>query len=162
MTNSERAAAAAELKATGQCNCTQAVLKVFEDRLPVDSDTLMKLTGRTPRKGETPLRFARRMDKQRAFAVPVTPLWRMMALSNYSRLEPTEKLAGQARDIFNALYKPQGLWVKLRFMLAAGFGKNCYRSLDTELVHQEPESPFGKYKDSLKQAAQAPKKNKQK
>ena len=124
--------------------------------------TLMKLTGRTPRKGETPLRFARRMDKQRAFAVPVTPLWRMMALSNYSRLEPTEKLAGQARDIFNALYKPQGLWVKLRFMLAAGFGKNCYRSLDTELVHQEPESPFGKYKDSLKQAAQAPKKNKQK
>ena len=34
MTNSERAAAAAELKATGQCNCTQAVLKVFEDRLP--------------------------------------------------------------------------------------------------------------------------------
>ena len=44
MTNSERAAAAAELKATGQCNCTQAVLKVFEDRLPVDSDTLMKLT----------------------------------------------------------------------------------------------------------------------
>lgn len=28
--------------------------------------TLMKLTGRTPRKGETPLRFARRMDKQRA------------------------------------------------------------------------------------------------
>ena len=124
--------------------------------------TLMKLTGRTPRKGETPLRFARRMDKQRAFAVPVTPLWRMMALSNYSRLEPTEKLAGQAQDIFNALYKPQGLWVKLRFMLAAGFGKNCYRSLDTELVHQEPESPFGKYKDSLKQAAQAPKKNKQK
>ena len=102
------------------------------------------------------------MDKQRAFAVPVTPLWRMMALSNYSRLEPTEKLAGQARDIFNALYKPQSLWVKLRFMLAAGFGKNCYRSLDTELVHQEPESPFGKYKDSLKQAAQAPKKNKQK
>ena len=52
--------------------------------------------------------------------------------------------------------------MKLRFMLAAGFGKNCYRSLDTELVHQEPESPFGKYKDSLKQAAQAPKKNKQK
>ena len=65
--------------------------------------TLMKLTGRTPRKGETPLRFARRMDKQRAFAVPVTPLWRMMALSNYSRLEPTEKLAGQARDIFTSL-----------------------------------------------------------
>lgn len=44
MTISERAAAAAELKATGQCNCTQSVVKVFEDKLPLDHDTLMKLT----------------------------------------------------------------------------------------------------------------------
>jgi len=29
--------------ATGQCNCAQAVLKAFEDKLPVDADTLMKL-----------------------------------------------------------------------------------------------------------------------
>ena len=43
MTMEERAAQAAELKATGQCNCTQAVLKVFADKLPVDTDTLMKL-----------------------------------------------------------------------------------------------------------------------
>ena len=28
---------------TGQCNCAQAVLKTFEDKLPVDADTLMKL-----------------------------------------------------------------------------------------------------------------------
>lgn len=40
----ERAAAAAELKATGKCNCTQAVVKVFEDKLPIDEETLMKLT----------------------------------------------------------------------------------------------------------------------
>lgn len=39
----ERAAQAAAWKATGQCNCAQAVLKAFEDRLPVDTDTLMKL-----------------------------------------------------------------------------------------------------------------------
>lgn len=39
----ERAQKAAELKATGQCNCTQSVLKVFEDRLPVSSDDLMKI-----------------------------------------------------------------------------------------------------------------------
>lgn len=44
MTIKERAAAAAELKATGRCNCTQSVLKVFEDKLPVDPDTLMKLS----------------------------------------------------------------------------------------------------------------------
>lgn len=40
----ERAAAAAELKATGKCNCAQAVVKVFEDELPIDDETLMKLT----------------------------------------------------------------------------------------------------------------------
>ena len=40
----ERVAAAAELKASGKCNCTQAVVKVFEDKLPIDEETLMKLT----------------------------------------------------------------------------------------------------------------------
>jgi len=40
----ERAAAAAELKASRKCNCTQAVVKVFEDKLPIDEETLMKLT----------------------------------------------------------------------------------------------------------------------
>ena len=34
----ERAAQAAAWKATGQCNCAQAVLKAFEDKLPVDAD----------------------------------------------------------------------------------------------------------------------------
>lgn len=43
MTIEERAAAAAELKASGKCNCTQSVLKVFADQLPMDEDTLMKL-----------------------------------------------------------------------------------------------------------------------
>ena len=31
MTIEERAAQAAQYKATGACNCTQAVIKVFED-----------------------------------------------------------------------------------------------------------------------------------
>lgn len=44
MTIEERAEYAAELKATGRCNCTQAVLKAFEDKLPVNSEELMKLT----------------------------------------------------------------------------------------------------------------------
>ena len=43
MTNQERAEKAYELKASGQCNCAQAVLKVFEDKLPVDSEALMSL-----------------------------------------------------------------------------------------------------------------------
>ena len=44
MTIEERAALAAELKATGQRNCTQAVLQAWADVLPVDPDTLMKLS----------------------------------------------------------------------------------------------------------------------
>ena len=40
----EHAAAAYELKATGKCNCSQSVVKVFQDELPVGEDTLMKLT----------------------------------------------------------------------------------------------------------------------
>lgn len=40
----ERASVAAELKATGKCNCTQSVLKVFEDILPIDDETLMRLS----------------------------------------------------------------------------------------------------------------------
>ena len=44
MSIEERAAAAAELKATGKCNCTQSVVKMFEDKLPLDDETLMKLT----------------------------------------------------------------------------------------------------------------------
>ena len=49
----ERAAQAAAWKAAGQCNCAQAVLKAFEDKLPVDADTLMKLgTGHAGHQGQ--------------------------------------------------------------------------------------------------------------
>ncbi|MDD6230007.1 MAG: C-GCAxxG-C-C family protein [Lactimicrobium massiliense] len=44
MTIEERAEKAAALKAEGKCNCAQAVVSVFADRIPVDHDTLMKLT----------------------------------------------------------------------------------------------------------------------
>lgn len=44
MTIEERAAKAADLKTAGACNCSQAVVKVFEDKLSLDDETLMKLT----------------------------------------------------------------------------------------------------------------------
>ena len=31
------------MESCGQCNCAQAVMKAFEDKIPVDADTLMKL-----------------------------------------------------------------------------------------------------------------------
>ena len=43
MTIEERAELASELKDSGKCNCTQAVLKAFEDKLPIDNMTLMNL-----------------------------------------------------------------------------------------------------------------------
>lgn len=43
MTDEERIENAANLKATGKSNCTQAVLKVFEDKIPIDDENLMKL-----------------------------------------------------------------------------------------------------------------------
>lgn len=39
----ERANLAANLKATGQCNCTQAVLKAFEDKINIEPEELAKL-----------------------------------------------------------------------------------------------------------------------
>ena len=43
MTIKERADIAENLKATGQCNCCQAVTKVFADAVNVDEATLQKM-----------------------------------------------------------------------------------------------------------------------
>lgn len=43
MTNEERALKASELKSTGKCNCCQAVLKIYEDKINVDDASLMTL-----------------------------------------------------------------------------------------------------------------------
>ena len=43
MTIEERANLAANLKATGQCNCTQSVLKAFEDQINIAPEDLAKL-----------------------------------------------------------------------------------------------------------------------
>lgn len=43
MTNKERAEKAAALKASGQCNCCQAVLNVYKDRINADESLLNTL-----------------------------------------------------------------------------------------------------------------------
>ena len=103
---------------------------------------LMLLMKRAPRPGETPLSFARRMDRQKAFGVPVQPLWRMLAMSNYSRSEPVEEHSARAREIFHKLYAKQKLFVRLRFVSWAAFGRGLYSCLDTKLEHQQPESQY--------------------
>ena len=44
MTIEERAELAAELKKSGKYHCTQSVVKVVENELPVEPDTLLQLT----------------------------------------------------------------------------------------------------------------------
>ena len=122
---------------------------------------VLRMRGYKVQPGETPMLFARRMDKLHAGSVPITPLWRAMTLSHYSRRNPTQQLTQQARDIFQNIYKPQPIFVKLRFLLAAAFGKNFYRMLETPVEHVEPkklyELPVPKdQKKGKKQAKSSP------
>lgn len=94
------------------------------------------------------------MDRQKAFPAPVMPLWRMMAMSHYSRVEPGPEHTARARECFWRLYKPQRPLKKLRFMLLAAFGKGCYTSLDTPMPHVEPEK---RYTYAFKQEAKGKK-----
>lgn len=102
--------------------------------------TLVRLNGRKPGPGETPMLFARRMDRQKAFPVGITPLWRMMALVDYGGMEAGVKEVERARDIFRRFYKKQSPWRKLRFMLTAALSNRCYTALDTQVEHQEPKT----------------------
>ncbi|MEG1195397.1 MAG: transglutaminaseTgpA domain-containing protein [Clostridia bacterium] len=103
---------------------------------------LMKLVKRVPKTGETPLSFARRMDKQKALPVPILPLWRMLALSNYSRMAPGAEQTARARETFLRVYQSQKLLVKLRFMGKVLVGRSCYHALETKLEHVEPAKLF--------------------
>ncbi|MEG0493145.1 MAG: transglutaminase domain-containing protein [Clostridia bacterium] len=103
---------------------------------------LMKIVKRVPKTGETPLSFARRMDKQKALPVPILPLWRMLALSNYSRMTPGAEQTARARETFLRVYQSQKLLVKLRFMGKVLVGRSCYHALETKLEHVEPAKLF--------------------
>lgn len=104
--------------------------------------TLLRLMKYKPAPGETPLLFARRLDRQKSLPVQMLPLWRIMAMSHYSRVEPGPAETARARDVFSRLYKPQSPLRKLRFMMIVAFGKNAYTGLDTPLVHEEPRPQY--------------------
>lgn len=101
---------------------------------------IARLRGRTPKKGEPPLMFARRLDSIRAFPAPLLPLWRAMALSSYSRRKPSPEQTAKAKETFENIFKAQPLLIKLRFLLSAGFSPRLYSALSTVLVHEEPVS----------------------
>lgn len=103
---------------------------------------LLLLTRRTPRGGETPMAFARRMDRHKSLPVAISPLWRAMTLSIYCHCDASAEQAARARDIFRQLYRRQKPWKKLHFLLWAAFGKNLYTCMDTQVTHVEPASQY--------------------
>ncbi len=91
-----------------------------------------------PRPGETPLNFARRIDSVHCFAAPIMPLWRLLALSNYSRLAIGPEHVRRAQDIYQRGFRGTGLIRRIRFRLGAAFSRNFYRLLETPAPHDTP------------------------
>lgn len=103
---------------------------------------LLVYAKRAPKDGETPLAFARRVDSVRVFPSPITPLWRMLALSNYSRMEPNPEHTQKAADTFRMVFKGSHALRRLHFLLAAAFDPRFYHGLDTPAPQAPPPKPF--------------------
>jgi hypothetical protein len=95
-----------------------------------------------PKAGETPLSFAKRVDTVHYYQKQVTPLWRILSLSNYSRLRPGAEQTRKARETYRAIYKETKLPRKLRFLTALLFARRFYDTLDTALKHEEPKALY--------------------
>ena len=98
---------------------------------------ILKLRKHLPKPGETPLHFARRMDTVHTFPVAILPLWRMMALSHYSRKQPDTSHTLKAQDIFQKIFHSLSPLMKLRFLFTIAFHPGCYRALDTVVIQEE-------------------------
>ncbi|MEG0995435.1 MAG: hypothetical protein RSH26_00580, partial [Clostridia bacterium] len=75
-------------------------------------------------------------------AAPILPLWRMLALSNYSRMKPGAEQTARAKETFMRIYKTQKPMTKLLFLFTVGFDKRCYTSLNTVVEHTTPEPSY--------------------
>ena len=99
---------------------------------------LLLYAKRTPKPGETPLTFAKRIDSVRAFPTPIAPLWRILTLSNYSRMEPTAEQTRRAGETYRQVFRGSHPLRRLRLLLTAAFDPRFYRVLDTPAPHNEP------------------------
>jgi hypothetical protein len=112
------------------------------DRILVYASAVRQLLAfgkRAPKNGETPLAFARRIDGVHAFPTPITPLWQSLALSHYSRFEPTPEQTHRAHEVFRKGYRGSSLIRRIRFLLAAAFRPRFYRVLETPVAHDHPQ-----------------------
>ena len=95
-----------------------------------------------PKAGETPLMFAKRVDAVHFYQKQITPLWRILSLSNYSRLIPGPDQTRKAKETYHAIFKETKPLRKLRFLFALMISAHFYTSLDTAMKHEEPEAPY--------------------
>ncbi len=93
---------------------------------------------RQPKPGETPIRFASRLDTVHAVPAKLTPLARLLVLSSYSRMQPGQPQEEQAQKTWQELFAALSAFGKLRFFLRAGFDRGLYRTLDTKLISAPP------------------------
>ena len=107
-----------------------------------------------PKAGETPLSFAKRVDALHYFRKQITPLWRILSLSNYSRLKPGIEQTRKAREIYHAVYQETKALRKLRFLASMLVSKKFYATLDTLLKHEEPKSIYTWNTYNLRKAKQ--------
>jgi len=122
-----------------------AKLKTDEEKIFLYGNAvyaILLLIKRTPRGGETPVAFARRMERQKALPTSILPLWRMMAMCHYSGAIPGAEHTARARETFRKLYGRQSLFTKLRFMSWAAFGKGCYTCMDVPVKKEEVTSQY--------------------
>ncbi len=123
---------------------------------------LLGYAKRQPKKGETPLSFARRVDGVRGFPTPILPLWSILALSNYSRVAPGPEQVHSAREVFRKGYRGSSVFRRVRFLLAVAFDPRFYRVLDTPAPHDPPKKklafrpprPSGRGEAAARPAAQ--------
>ncbi len=90
---------------------------------------LLQYANYRPKAGETPLSFAKRVDAVHYYQKQITPLWRILSLSNYSRLRPGAEQTKRARDTYHAIYKETKPLRRLRFRAAMLFQKRFYYTL---------------------------------
>lgn len=111
---------------------------------------------RKPKPGETYTHFGVRLDAVKACAAPVAPVYRMLALSSYSRMQPGEKQTKRAKETYHIMAKAMSLPAKVRFGLALMLGLGVYTSLDTTMRKEAP--PESKMKLVTPPSAEPPKK----
>lgn len=100
---------------------------------------LAALRGVKPRPSDTPLRFARRVDRAKIMPESVLPVWRAMAAANYGRADLTEQDAKDAQALLTRCLKAQKPLTRLRFTLKNALSRHPFRALETDYDYAAPE-----------------------